>query len=287
MVVHADILLSKCAQFRNESQFIDVRLKVGEDIFPAHRIVLAASSNYFYAMFTDGMKESSLEVIELKDESISPDVFKIILDSIYTGDLLVNEESVSKVLAAADHLQVASAVHQCCNFLLTEFVKIRLDFETYCRIWEIAVSYGLKDLQDAAECAVAKMYTDVCERREFLTHIGGNQLVSLLSRDDLNAPSETFVFKSVMQWIKHKKKERMAVAAKVIGTVRLGLADIGVVIDDLDTKEMKKVPEIYTQVCEAAIYKHQPSHKPQTARQQTKPRSKNPVSVFRKKKFET
>ena len=86
MVAHADILLSKCAQFRNESQFIDVRLKVGEDIFPAHRIVLAASSNYFYAMFTDGMKESSQEVIELKDESISSDVLKILLDSIYTGD---------------------------------------------------------------------------------------------------------------------------------------------------------------------------------------------------------
>ena len=51
MVAHADILLSKCAQFRNESQFIDVRLKVGEDIFPAHRIVLAANSDYFYAVY--------------------------------------------------------------------------------------------------------------------------------------------------------------------------------------------------------------------------------------------
>ena len=38
-------------------------------------------------------------------------------------------------------------------------------------------------------------------------------ILALLSRDDLSAPSETFVFKSVMQWIKHKKKERMAVAA--------------------------------------------------------------------------
>ena len=54
----------------------------------------------------------------------------------------------------------------------------------------------------------------------------------------------------------------MAVAAKVIGAVRLGLADIGVVIDDLDTKEMKQLPEIYTQVYEAAIYKHRPTHKP-------------------------
>ena len=280
MVAHSDILLSKCAQFRNESQFIDVRLKVGEDIFPAHRIVLAASSNYFYAMFTDGMKESSQEVIELKDESISSDVLKILLDSIYTGDLLVDEESVSKVLAAADHLQVASVVHQCCNFLLTEFVKIRFDFETYCRIWEIALSYGLKDLQDAAECAVAKMYTDVCESEEFLTHIGGNQLVSLLSRDDLIAPSETFVFKSVMQWINYKKEERMAIAAKVIGAVRLGLVDIGVVIDDLNTEEMQQIPEIYKQVHEAAIYKHRPTYKPKTSVEQTKPRSKNPVRTF-------
>ena len=247
--------------------------------------MLAASSDYFYAMFTDGMKESNQEVIELKDESISPDVLKILLDSIYTGDLLVDEESVSKVLAAADHLQVVSAVHQCCNFLLTKFVKIRFDFETYCRIWGIALSYGLKDLQDAAECAVAKMYKDVCESKEFLTHIGGNQLVSLLSRDDLNKPSETFVFKSVMQWINHEKEERMAVAAKVIGAVRLGLADIGVVIDDLDTKKMKQLPEIYTQVYEAAVYKHRPSHKPQTATQQTKQRSKNPVRVFGKKKL--
>ena len=161
MVAHADILLWKCAQFRNESQFIDVRLKVGEDIFPAHRVLLAANSDYFYAMFTDGMKESNQEVIELKDESISPDVFKIILDSIYTGHLLVDRESVTKVLAAADHLQVASDVHQCCNFLLTEFVKIRFDFETYWRIWEIALSYGLKDLQDTAECCnVVALYSN-------------------------------------------------------------------------------------------------------------------------------
>ena len=168
-------------------------------------------------------------MIELKDESISPDVLKIILDSIYTGDLLVNEESVSKVLNAADHLQLASTVHQCCNFLLTEFVNIRLDFETL----EIAFSYGLKDLQDAADCNLAKMCTDVC------------------------APSETFVFKSVIQWVNYKKEERMAVAAEFIGDIRQGLVDIGVVIE-----EMQQIPEIYKQVHEAAIYKHRPTYKP-------------------------
>ena len=42
-------------------------------------MVLAANSDYFYAMFTDGMREANQEVIELKDESISPDILTIIL----------------------------------------------------------------------------------------------------------------------------------------------------------------------------------------------------------------
>ena len=51
MVGHSEILLSKCAQFREQGEFIDVGLKVSEEVFSAHRIVLAASSDYFHAMF--------------------------------------------------------------------------------------------------------------------------------------------------------------------------------------------------------------------------------------------
>ena len=110
MVGHSEIRLSKCAQFRERGEFIDVGLKVGEEVFSAHRIVLAASSDYFHAMSAHGMKESNQEVIELKDESISTDALKIVLDSIYSGDLLVTEETVFDVLVAADHLQVTSVV---------------------------------------------------------------------------------------------------------------------------------------------------------------------------------
>ena len=44
-----------------------------------------------------------------------------------------------------------------------------------------------------------------------------------------------------MQWIKHKREERMAVAAKVIGAVRLGLVDIRDVIEELDAEEMQQL----------------------------------------------
>ncbi|XP_020631906.1 kelch-like protein 17 [Orbicella faveolata] len=277
MVAHSMILLSKCAQFRDEGQFIDVRLKVREDIFPAHRIVLAANSDYFHAMFTDGMKESNQEVIELKGESISPDALKIVMDSIYTGDLRVNEENVFEVLAAADHLQATTVVQQCCDFLKREFIELRLDLHNYCLLSTVAHRHGLRDLQEAVEKKMASMFKDICESEEFLNRIGADQLFSLLNRDDLSAPSETFIFKSVMQWIKHKKEERLAVAAKVIGAVRLGLVDIRVAIEELDIEEMKRVPEIFTLVYEALIHSYLPSRNPKFAVEKTKTRAARPV----------
>ena len=103
-------LLFKLAQFRENGDFIDVRLKVDTSIFPAHRNVLAANSDYFHAMFTNGMKESNQEVIELKDENISALGFKVVMDSIYSGKLLVNKENVFEVLTTANHLQMAIIV---------------------------------------------------------------------------------------------------------------------------------------------------------------------------------
>ncbi|KAJ7369400.1 Kelch-like protein 20 [Desmophyllum pertusum] len=121
-----------------------------------------------------------------------------------------------------------------------EFVQLRLDLHNYCLLCTVADRHGLRDLQEAAEQKMASTYKDVCESEEFLTLLGADQLISLLSRDDLSAPSETFVFKSVMQWINTRRKRGWQLAAKVIGAVRLGLVDIRVVIEELDTEEMQQ-----------------------------------------------
>ena len=277
MATHSDILSSKCAQFREQGKFIDVHLKVSEEVFSAHRIVLAASSDYFHAMFTHEMKEPNQEVVELKDESISAATLKIVLDSIYSGDLQVNDENVLDVLVAADHLQVTSVVQHCCDYLQTQFVQLRFDVQTYCQICTIANRHGLIGLQEATESKMASMYKDVCENEEFLSHIDADQYSSLLRRDDLGAPSETFVFKSVIKWIKHKKEERIAVAAKVIGAVRLGLVDIRDVIEELDAEEMQQVPEIHMLLHESLLHNNRPLNSSKFALEKTKPRSTKPV----------
>ncbi|CAH3014883.1 unnamed protein product [Porites evermanni] len=141
-----------------------------------------------------------------------------------------------------------------CDYLQTQFVQLRFDVQTYCQICTIANRHGLIDLQEAAQSKMASMYKEVCESEEFLSHIDADQFSNLLSRDDLSAPSETFVFKSVMQWVKYKKEERMEVAAKVIGSVRLGLVNIREVIKELNSEEMKQVREIHTLLHESLLY---------------------------------
>ena len=277
MVAHSEILLSKCALFRQQGEFIDVHLKVGDDEFPAHRIVLAANSDYFHAMFAHGMKESSQEVIELKDENISAAAMRIVMDAIYGGEININDENVFEVLLAADHLQVTSVIQQCCEYLQTEFVQRKFDLQTYCRTCSIADRHGLNDLKEAVQREMALIYKEICGRDEFLSHFDADQLSSLLSRDDLNAPSENFVFKSVMQWIKYKKEERMGVAAKVIGGVRLGLVDIKDVIEELDTEEMQFIPEIHRLLLRTLIHNYRPSSRSTFSLEKAKPRSMSPV----------
>ena len=226
------------------------------------------------------MKESNQDVIELKDEGILAASLKIVLDSIYSGDLQVNDENVFEVLVAADHLQVTSVVQQCCGYLQTQFVdQLRFDVQTYCRLSTVADRHGLKDLQEATQTKMASIYKEICESEEFLSHVDADQYTRLLSRDDLSAPSETFVFKSVMQWITHKKEERMPIAAKVIGAVRLGLVDINDLTEELDTEEMQRVPEIHMLLHESLLHNIRPSSTSKFAVEKAKLRSTDPVSL--------
>ena len=272
-------LLFKLGQFRENGEFIDVRLKVDKSIFPAHRNVLAANSDYFHAMFTNGMKESNQEVIELKDKNLSALGLKVVMHSIYSGELLVNKENVFEVLTTANHLQMAIIARQCCDFLDKEYIQGCIDIQTYLHLLKFADLHGLKDLKENILCKMASLYKEVCGSEEFLSHIDADQFLNLIGRDDLSAPSETFVFKSVMQWIKHKKEERMTVAAKVIGAVRLGLVDTKDVVEELNTEEMQRVPEIQTLMCEKLLHNNMPSASSRFAVEKTRPRSTTPVST--------
>ena len=182
-----------------------------------------------------------------------------------------------EVLTVADHLQVTSVVQQCCKYLETELVELGFDVQFYSRIIMVADRRGLKDLKETTQRIMASMYKDICEKEEFLPDMNADALSALLCRDDLSAPLENFVFKSVMQWIKYRKEERMDEAAQVIGAVRLGLVDIKDVIEELNTDEMQSIPEIHLLVYETLLYNCCPTSISEFASVKVTPRSMSPV----------
>ena len=137
------------------------------------------------------MKESNQEVIELKDENISARGFKVVMNSIYSGELLINKKNVFEVLTTASHFQMPTIVRQCCDFLDKKYVQGCIDIQTYLNLLAFANLHGLRDLKEATQSKMASVYKEICEREEFLFHIDADQFLNLLSRDDLSAVSYT------------------------------------------------------------------------------------------------
>ena len=124
---HPESLLYKMSEMRDSQTLTDVTLKVCGKSFDAHRVVLAASSEYFSAMFTTKMQESSQKEIELKDDSLTPAALQIILDFVYKTEINITEENVFEVLGAADHLQMTSAIDKCWEFMSETLVRDKLN----------------------------------------------------------------------------------------------------------------------------------------------------------------
>lgn len=80
---YARLILAQINKMRLRADFCDVGLKVGGRVFRVHRLVLAASSPYFSALFSGGMREADKEEVQIL--GVDTEVFEVLLDFIYTG----------------------------------------------------------------------------------------------------------------------------------------------------------------------------------------------------------
>jgi BTB/POZ domain len=82
----------------------DVTLKVKEKELKAHRVILAATSPVFQAMFQEGYKEHEDNYVNIQD--IDSDVFEVFLRFLYSGEVDKLDEMYLDLFAAADKYDV-------------------------------------------------------------------------------------------------------------------------------------------------------------------------------------
>lgn len=205
------------AQLRKDSKLCDVTLSAADEVFSAHRVVLAGSCPYFQAMFTGDMEESRATTITL--HNISPLALALVLDYCYTASITITLENVQEVLSAADILQLTWVRQLCC-----EFMQHQLDTTNCLGICALADTYRCPELQKAAGSFAQQHYLEVLEGGEFMD-LGPTELADLLQSEDLNVQSEEQVFESVMKWVGHDVEGRRQHLATVLQYVRLPLLD--------------------------------------------------------------
>lgn len=115
---YADSLLVGLHQLQKDGKYVDVTLQVGGEVFPVHRCVLSASCEYFCAMFGGGLVETRKSEITI--HHVSPHTFSLIVDFLYTGQVLVTETNCLDLFTAADMLRVGELVEACSSFLKSQ-----------------------------------------------------------------------------------------------------------------------------------------------------------------------
>nr|XP_031528891.1 kelch-like protein 3 isoform X4 [Vicugna pacos] len=202
-------------ELRSKQLLCDVMI-VAEDVeIEAHRVVLAACSPYFCAMFTGDMSESKAKKIEIKD--VDGRTLSKLIDYIYTAEIEVTEENVQVLLPAASLLQLMDVRQNCCDFLQSQL------HPTNCLgIRAFADVHTCTDLLQQANAYAEQHFPEVMLGEEFLS-LSLDQVCSLISSDKLTVSSEEKVFEAVISWINYEKETRLEHMAKLMEHVRLPL----------------------------------------------------------------
>ncbi|XP_034724150.1 zinc finger and BTB domain-containing protein 40 isoform X3 [Etheostoma cragini] len=93
-------LMQQLWALRKEGHFCDCTILVGDSPHRAHKLVLAASSMLFRSLL------DTSDTISIDTAMVSSQEFGCLLDMVYTGKLPLGKHNVSRIVAAADSLQM-------------------------------------------------------------------------------------------------------------------------------------------------------------------------------------
>ncbi|XP_012377513.1 kelch-like protein 20 isoform X2 [Dasypus novemcinctus] len=250
---------------RKHRELCDVVLVVGTKKIYAHRVILSACSPYFRAMFTGELAESRQTEVVIRD--IDERAMELLIDFAYTSQITVEEGNVQTLLPAACLLQLAEIQEACC-----EFLKRQLDPSNCLGIRAFADTHSCRELLRIADKFTQHNFQEVMESEEFML-LPANQLIDIISSDELNVRSEEQVFNAVMAWVKYSIQERRPQLPQVLQHVRLPLLSPKFLVGTVGSDPLiKSDEECRDLVDEAKNYLLLPQERPLMQGPRTRPR---------------
>ncbi|XP_061822907.1 zinc finger and BTB domain-containing protein 10 isoform X1 [Nerophis lumbriciformis] len=110
-------LLQELDKQRKSGILCDVNIVVSGQVFRAHKNILVAGSRYFKTLYclTQTEPQDQATVTHLDMAAIQG--FSVILDFLYSGNLLLTSQNAIEVMSVASYLQMTEVVHSCRAFI--------------------------------------------------------------------------------------------------------------------------------------------------------------------------
>ncbi|XP_056267180.1 zinc finger and BTB domain-containing protein 10 isoform X3 [Pseudoliparis swirei] len=110
-------LLQELDKQRKSGILCDVNIVVSDRVFRAHKNILVAGSRYFKTLYclTKGESPDQATITHLDVAAVQG--FSVILDFLYSGNLLLTSQNAIEVMSVASYLQMSEVVHSCRAFI--------------------------------------------------------------------------------------------------------------------------------------------------------------------------
>ncbi|XP_020852146.1 kelch-like protein 22 [Phascolarctos cinereus] len=220
---HSQSLLSGLLALRDSGILFDVVLVVEGKQIEAHRILLAASCDYFRGMFAGGLREMEQE--EVLIHGVSYNAMCQILNFIYTSELELSLHNVQETLVAACQLQIPEIIRFCCDFLMSW-----VDDENILDVYKLADLFELGRLTEQLDSYVLRNFVAFC-RTDRYRQLPLDKVYALLSSDRLEVSCESEVYEGALLY--HYSQEQIESGQvslleppKLLETVRFPLMEL-------------------------------------------------------------
>uniref|UniRef100_A0A8D8FU08 BTB/POZ domain-containing protein 17 n=1 Tax=Culex pipiens TaxID=7175 RepID=A0A8D8FU08_CULPI len=201
-------VLLKIANLYAEQLMSDVCLVVGDNRYPAHRVILCASSDVFQVMLMNPeWNECRESVIELKEDPMCSMVFPQFLKYLYVGQIKVSIQTVMPMLELADKYNIKDLVELCVDYMTKHVAKAAT--QGYLVSWfQYTISLGSSHVNLAAIMKnFIKWNLDIVSESNDFNELCGMILVTLLQQNDLVVQSEFTLFEYLEKWLLYKRDQ--------------------------------------------------------------------------------
>ncbi|CAN9513500.1 unnamed protein product [Ophioblennius macclurei] len=189
---HFRSLLDGLLLLRQSGILFDVVLLVEGRAIQAHRILLAASCDYFRGMFAGGLRETQQKEIPI--HGVTYNAMKKILDYIYTSEIELDLDCVQEVLIAATLVQLEKVIGFCCDFLFAW-----LDESNILEVHKLADLYGLQQLNARVHSYMLRNIQTL-SRTEAYRQLPEDEVFKVLSSNELQVSCENEAYEAALHY---------------------------------------------------------------------------------------